>query len=630
MKNILEGFGVLKETGVKLWPYFTPSCKNLARSTALFTALGMPIVSNIVINAVFLTNDTDTETDNEPKDFNAITTFASVITMSLFTGAQYAISTFLTTSTMQTIKEENVKLLMDEKSKFLMHGDSKGLSSLQYPTVGLGVRDFATNAIPLVVGLPMYTISSISAIVNVGAAINFTTSIITFGLVGGSLTVMYAFGKAYYFYETRNQKIENNLVGKVGFIEAHREAVSLMGALDSEYTSVVQELDKVTSTIPKLSIISFSNFTVVSTVTSVASQFLGGYYRNELVPSLDSPQAMVLNVMLTLFVSNMLNVVQIMTINYAYTKLNLEELNALEKAYNDCLFVRNTNNKMQYEFHGDQLSIINFCVYKPNIDNTQNIELSTMFDQLNLGLELNKIYKLSGGSGSGKTTLLKAITNNWQYTDGTIIWPINAKNNLCFIPQDSFIPAGTLIEILTYPFKPQEFLKNYLIQTITKDDVYVDNEDEASIFMGMDIDISNGESVWLFGTDDTSPLIDISPLISRVKLLLEEVNLLPNVIKGNEIESETIKWNERLSGGEKQKIGIIRALLTGCPFIIMDEATSALDLENKHTVSQVVKRYVSELENYMIIYTEHGFTKNFADVILKINGENLDYYEAYE
>ena len=37
-----------------------------------------------------------------------------------------------------------------------------------------------------------------------------------------------------------------------------------------------------------------------------------------------------------------------------------------------------------------------------------------------------------------------------------------------------------------------------------------------------------------------------------------------------------------LSGGEKQRISIARAILKDSPIIIMDEATAALDAENEH------------------------------------------------
>lgn len=637
-------YEILKDTGIRLWPYFKPSLKNVMRTTALASAVALPIISNIIVNAAFLTDDNDTnntndsESGNDHKDFNIMMSLASVTTIALFTAAQYAISTFLTTSTMQAMKEDNVKLLMDEKSKFLMHGDVKGISSLQYPTVGLGTRDFAGNAVTMLVGMPMYTISSLTSLVNIATVTNVTTSAVIFAFIGGSITVSFACGKAYMFYQQHNQEIENKLVGRVGFIEAHREAITLMKAVSPERVALLEELDRVTSTIPKLTILNFSNDTVIAIATSIASQFLGGYYKNDFIPNLDNTNAKVLNIMITLLMSSMVQVVQIMAGNYTYTKLNLKELNALEKAHKDCLLVHNTNNKMQLKFLGNKLSIINLSVYKTNSEDVEILESSTMFDNLNINLDLDKIYKLSGKSASGKTTLLKAITNNWQYTDGIVSWPANAENNIYFIPQHTFIPPGTLVEVLTYPFKPKDFLKNYFT---TEDNLYTNSKDETTFLT--DYEMLENENIMIepmlsqvyqlnIRTKDEQSFKskDIPKLISKIKQLLKEVKLLPNAIRENEIESENIKWYERLSGGEIQKIGIVRALLTECQFIIMDESTSALDLENREIVYQVIKKHISKLKNHMIIYTEHGFTPNFADVVLEINGQNLSIKDSGE
>ena len=44
-----------------------------------------------------------------------------------------------------------------------------------------------------------------------------------------------------------------------------------------------------------------------------------------------------------------------------------------------------------------------------------------------------------------------------------------------------------------------------------------------------------------------------------------------------------------LSGGEKQRISIARAILKDSPIIIMDEATAALDAENEHEILAAIE-----------------------------------------
>ena len=41
-----------------------------------------------------------------------------------------------------------------------------------------------------------------------------------------------------------------------------------------------------------------------------------------------------------------------------------------------------------------------------------------------------------------------------------------------------------------------------------------------------------------------------------------------------------------LSGGEKQRISIARAMLKDAPIVILDEATASIDPENEHLIQE--------------------------------------------
>ena len=43
-----------------------------------------------------------------------------------------------------------------------------------------------------------------------------------------------------------------------------------------------------------------------------------------------------------------------------------------------------------------------------------------------------------------------------------------------------------------------------------------------------------------------------------------------------------------LSGGEKQRISLARAILKNAPIIILDEATASVDPENEHLIQQAI------------------------------------------
>ena len=77
-----------------------------------------------------------------------------------------------------------------------------------------------------------------------------------------------------------------------------------------------------------------------------------------------------------------------------------------------------------------------------------------------------------------------------------------------------------------------------------------------------------------------------------------------------------------LSGGEKQRIAILRSLITDCPIILADEPTGALDAHNKIIVMDMLK--IVSL-NHLVIMVSHdeNLVSRYADKIICLAGGKI-------
>ena len=81
-------------------------------------------------------------------------------------------------------------------------------------------------------------------------------------------------------------------------------------------------------------------------------------------------------------------------------------------------------------------------------------------------------------------------------------------------------------------------------------------------------------------------------------------------------------YPSQLSGGEKQRISIARALINNPQIILADEPTGSLDFENAKEIFQLLKNQINS-DRLIIFATHNRFFANKSDCLLEIVNGNI-------
>ena len=100
--------------------------------------------------------------------------------------------------------------------------------------------------------------------------------------------------------------------------------------------------------------------------------------------------------------------------------------------------------------------------------------------------------------------------------------------------------------------------------------------------------------------------------ISKAQILIKKMGLL----------NRSEHYPSQLSGGEKQRISIARALINNTQIILADERTGSLDLETAKEIFDILKKQINS--NRIIIFATHNrFFANKSDCLLEIVNGNI-------
>lgn len=120
--------------------------------------------------------------------------------------------------------------------------------------------------------------------------------------------------------------------------------------------------------------------------------------------------------------------------------------------------------------------------------------------------------------------------------------------------------------------------------------------------------------------------IILAPIKLKIMNKTESIKEAKKLLKRFNLIDKINNYPKELSGGEKQRVAIIRTLIMKPKIILFDEPTSALDPEMVNEVEDVIKTIAFEGMTMIIVSHEMKFIKNVATKVMFLkDGSILEY-----
>ena len=226
----------------------------------------------------------------------------------------------------------------------------------------------------------------------------------------------------------------------------------------------------------------------------------------------------------------------------ALSNLNMILKQGLSAANRILPIIDNQNNIIDQEGSQD-INITNSEIKFNNINFKYNADEKNILTNVNLNITGGKMTSLVGHSGAGKSTILNLIPRFYDVQSGDIM-----------------IDDQSIYKVKIKSLRDQ-------ISLVSQDTTLFDDTIKNNIRYAKD-NVSDEEIV----------------TAAKFSYAHEFIDKLPN-----KYETMIGENGIRLSGGEKQRLSIARAMIKKSPIILLDEATSSLDAETESKIQDALK-----------------------------------------
>lgn len=284
--------------------------------------------------------------------------------------------------------------------------------------------------------------------------------------------------------------------------------------------------------------------------------------------NIEDPKMLAVELIMVLFLSGAL-FVSLMAIMYVsmYAFMGQSVVEKLEG-----IFEEMNSNKLTF---GSNEEFENYNITFENV--SFGYTDKKIINNLSFSLEENKNYALVGSSGSGKSTIAKLISGFYKVDSGVI--KIGNRSISSYSEE-------ALINNIAFVFQNVKLFKTSIYDNVK---------------------------------------------IGKADASYEEVMTAMNLAGCNSILD---KFSEReqtqigtkgvyLSGGEKQRIAIARAILKDAKIIIMDEASAAVDPENEYELQRAFSNLIKDKTVIMIAHRLPSI-RNVDEILVMDNGEIIE------